>query len=68
LYEELVSVCKVCGAALSVLQILVECSCYNEDRVTFHFHGTLHDMLGDDCHSVSNVLAFLNGIGLAKSI
>jgi hypothetical protein len=33
----------------------------------FCLHGTtLCDILGDDCHGVSNIAAFLCGIGLTK--
>lgn len=35
-------------------------------HITFHLHSTLCDVLGDDCHSMSNVLAFLTEWGLRK--
>jgi len=54
--NRLLSVLSV--VTLNVLHILVECLCYGKDFVTFHRHGTLSDMPGDHCHSVSNVLAF----------
>jgi hypothetical protein len=57
LHGELAPVHTVFGAALSILHILVECPQYNEDHLTFHLHGTLGDMLGVICHSLSNVLA-----------
>jgi hypothetical protein len=60
--------CVQSGVALAILYIVVECPCYNKDHVTFHLHSTLCDMLGEYHCSVSNVLVFLNRIGLARSI
>jgi hypothetical protein len=65
---ELISVCTVGGVPLSVPHVLVDCSCYNKDHHTFHLHSTLCDMLWDNCCSMSNMLVFLSGTGLAKAI
>jgi hypothetical protein len=63
---ELEPVCTGCGVFLTILLILAECPHYKEDCL--HLYSTLHDMLGDDHHSMCNMLAFLNGIDLAKAI
>jgi hypothetical protein len=34
---------------------------------TFHLHGALIDILGDDCGNVSNVVACVYVIGVDKS-
>jgi hypothetical protein len=61
-------VCVNCGISLTVSQMLVECRCYGEARLAYHVNSTLSDMLGDDRHSISNILDFLNATGLAISI
>jgi hypothetical protein len=68
LLEEPASICTGSCEFFSLLDILIEWQRCNEDRVTFHLQGTLRDMLGEDRRGVSNVLAFLNGLWLAKAI
>jgi hypothetical protein len=48
--------------------ILVCSPHYGEAHHLYHLHEMLPSMLGDDCHSVSNVLAFLSAVGLARAI
>jgi hypothetical protein len=55
---ELARICVNCGIPLITLHILVECPHYAKAHLTFNFHGMLSDMLGDDFHSVSNLLAY----------
>jgi hypothetical protein len=52
----------------TISHLLLACPCYDEDHRTFHLQGMLSDILGDDCHSMSNIMTFLNGIGFAKFI
>jgi hypothetical protein len=47
---------------------MVDCPRYGEARHTYHLHGALSDMLGDDRSTVSRVLAFVNAVGLATLI
>jgi hypothetical protein len=68
LCKESMFICKQCGAALNISYILVKCPHYDEYSLTFHLHGTLCNMFGDDYCSVSSILAFSNGIGLANTI
>jgi hypothetical protein len=44
------------------------CPCCDDKCVTFCLHGTLCGMLRDYHGSVSNMLSFLSGIGLAKAM
>jgi hypothetical protein len=55
-------VCNQCGVSFTILHFLQECSCYYRVHQTFHLIGGLGDIL-DDCHNVSNTMAFLHGIG-----
>jgi hypothetical protein len=59
LHSEPSSVYINCGLPLIVLHILVECPLHGEGCFAFHQNGTLSDTLGDDCCSISNVLACL---------
>jgi hypothetical protein len=68
LHGEPAPVCIVYGVALTMLHVLVECPHYSNERAIFHLHGMLCNMLGDDHCSVTKVMDFLNGIGLAKTI
>lgn len=58
------ALCINCDVPRAVLHILVECPCYSKVHLTFHLHGMLPDMLVDDYHNVSKMLAFLNSTGL----
>jgi hypothetical protein len=60
---ELAPICTDCVAALTASPTVVECPHFDRD----HLHGMLSDILGDDCCSMSSVLAFLSAIGLAIS-
>jgi hypothetical protein len=53
---------------LRVFHTPVGCSRFNENRLTFRLHGTLLDVLRDNNCSMFNVLVFLGGLGVAKSI
>jgi hypothetical protein len=53
---------------LAMSHLLVEYPCYDEGHCTFHLQGLLSDILEVDHRSVSDIVAFLNGIGVAKSI
>jgi hypothetical protein len=63
---EAATVCRNCGVPLTVAHILADCA--HEARRIYHLHGALSDMLGDVRCSVSNVLAFINAMGLSTSI
>jgi hypothetical protein len=65
LHGDMAPVCIYCGIPFTVFHILFECLLYDEHR-TFHLHSMLYDILGDDCSSVSSILALLNCAGLAK--
>jgi hypothetical protein len=65
---EVVPVCRNCGVPLTVAHILVDCPCYGEAHHIYHLHDALSDMLSDDRCSTSNVLAFINAVGLSTSI
>jgi hypothetical protein len=67
LHSELAPVCTQCGMPLIMLH-MVEYPHYDEDHHTFYHHSMLWSILGDDCYAVSNMLAFLNGVMLARSI
>jgi hypothetical protein len=56
------------SVAFNTLHIWVECPHYVEDHLTFYLHGWLNCILGDDQYSVFNILAFCNGVGVAKSV
>jgi hypothetical protein len=53
-----------CGVPLTV----VDCSCYAEARRICHVGGVICDIRCDNSCRVTNVLAFVTGIGLANSI
>jgi hypothetical protein len=65
---EPIPLCINCGIPLSVVHILKDCPRYGEARNIYHLHGVLSDILLDDCHCISSVLAFINAVGLATSI
>lgn len=67
LCSELAPLCINCSVPFSVSHVLVECPHYGEACLAYHLHGMLSSKLDNDCHSISNVLAFLNAIGLATS-
>jgi hypothetical protein len=46
-----------CGIPITVFYVLVGCLCYDEECYRFHPHGSLRDILRDDCCSMSNVVA-----------
>jgi hypothetical protein len=70
IHIELAPVCIPCDISLTVLHrsIMIECQFYAEKCHTFHFHGTLCNILRDSCCSLSNILAFVSGMGFAKCI
>jgi len=68
LCDELAPFCINCDVALTVLHILMGCPHYGEAYCVYHLHGVLANMLGDDCHCVSSVLALVNAICLATAI
>jgi hypothetical protein len=41
---------------------------YGKAHLAFHLNVSLSDIVGDECHSVLNVLASLNVMGLSRSI
>jgi hypothetical protein len=41
---------------------------HNSGILTFHHHGTVHNIFGDDCYHICSVLAFFNGRGFARSV
>jgi hypothetical protein len=59
-----VPVCLNCGVPVIALHILVECPLCGKDCLTFHLHGMLSNMLGDDRHRIG--LAFWNSVALAR--
>jgi hypothetical protein len=67
---ELAPVCTPCDISLTVLcmSIMIESQFYAEKCHNFHFHGTLCNILRDSCCSLSNIVAFISGLGLANCI
>jgi hypothetical protein len=65
---ELSSFCNNWGTPLTVSHILVDCPRYAKARHLYHLNGALPEMLGDDRRSISNVLGFLNTVGMATAM
>jgi hypothetical protein len=61
LYDDPASLCDQCGIHLTVLHML-QCSRYDSEHQTFHRHGKLWVLLGDDL----GYMTFLNGKGVNK--
>jgi hypothetical protein len=64
---DLAPVCNQWGISLTIEHILQECPCYYKECQTFHLIGTLCNILDVSCN-VSNMVAFLHGIGVDKFI
>jgi hypothetical protein len=54
------------GVAFPISHLVLEFPSYVEACPIYHLHSVLSDMLGVDPCSVSNILAFLNAVGLAS--
>jgi hypothetical protein len=67
LHGEPAPFCINCGVPLTVAQILVDCPHYGEAR-HIYLHSAPSDILGDDCCSVFNGIAFINAVWLATSL
>jgi hypothetical protein len=53
---------------LTILHIMQEFPFYGQEWKTFHSFGTLRNILGDYFSNVSNIVAFLHGIGVGNFI
>jgi hypothetical protein len=56
------------GYPHTILHILVKCSHYDKEHLTLHLHGMLCNILGDDHHSMFNILALVSSMRIIKYI
>jgi hypothetical protein len=68
LHVEPTPVCTSCGEPLTLSHLLIKCLLYDEECHTIHLHGIFFDILGGEHCSISDIMPFLNGIVLSKSV
>lgn len=61
-------ICETCNTPLTIEHILVSCSKYNNNRITFQISGPIQQILKEDPNQMKRVVDYLKDIQLFNEL